>query len=81
MLEGGESVVHKLVVEGINQSSQKMVQPLSIRVDDFWGITGQLQKLIPVLTDGQGDLASGRETPPSSLSSVPRAHGSDGSCP
>ena len=27
------------------------------------------------------DLASGRETPPSSLLSVPQAHGSDGSCP
>jgi hypothetical protein len=35
MLEGGESVVHKLVVEGINQSSQKVVLPLSIRVDVF----------------------------------------------
>jgi hypothetical protein len=39
VLEGGESVVHKLVVEGINQSSQKAVLPLGIRVDVFWGIT------------------------------------------
>jgi hypothetical protein len=39
MLEGGESVVHKLVVKGINQSSQKAVLPLGIRVDVFWGIT------------------------------------------
>jgi hypothetical protein len=39
MLEGRESVVHQLVVEGINQSSQKAVLPLSIRVDIFWGIT------------------------------------------
>jgi hypothetical protein len=39
VLEGGESVVHQLVVEGVNQSSQKMVLPLSIRVDIFWGIT------------------------------------------
>jgi hypothetical protein len=38
MLEGRESVVHQLVVEGINQSSQKAVLPLSIRVDIFWGV-------------------------------------------
>jgi hypothetical protein len=35
VLEGGKSVVHKLVVEGINQSSQKAVLPLGIRVDVF----------------------------------------------
>jgi hypothetical protein len=35
MLEGGESVVHELVVEGINQSSQKAVLPLGTRVDVF----------------------------------------------
>jgi hypothetical protein len=39
MLEGGESVVHKLVVEGINQSSQKAVLSLGICVDVLWGIT------------------------------------------
>jgi hypothetical protein len=39
MLEGGESVVHELVVEGINQSSQKAVLPLGIRVDVLWGVT------------------------------------------
>jgi hypothetical protein len=39
MLEGGESVVHEVVMEGINQSSQKAVLPLSICVDVFWGIT------------------------------------------
>jgi hypothetical protein len=38
MLEGRESVVHQLVVEGINQSTQKVVLPLSIRVDIFWGV-------------------------------------------
>jgi hypothetical protein len=38
MLEGRESVVHQLVVEGINQSSQKAVLALSIRVDIFWGV-------------------------------------------
>jgi hypothetical protein len=51
MLEGREGVVHKLVVEGINQSSQEAVLPLGIRVDILWSITGQLQKLIPILTD------------------------------
>jgi hypothetical protein len=51
MLEGRESVVHQLVVKGVNQTSQKMVLPLSIHVDIFWCITWQLQKLVPVLTD------------------------------
>jgi hypothetical protein len=39
MLEGGESVVREMVMEGINQSSQKAVLPLGIRVDVFWGVT------------------------------------------
>jgi hypothetical protein len=52
MLEGRESVVHQLILEGINQSSQEAVLPLGIRVDILWGITGQLQKLVPVLADG-----------------------------
>jgi hypothetical protein len=56
MLEGRESVVHQLIVEGINQSSQEVVLSLGIRVDILWGITRQLQKLVPVLTDGQGTL-------------------------
>jgi hypothetical protein len=56
MLEGREGVVHQLIVEGINQSSQKVVLPLGIRVDIFRSITRQLQKLVPVLTDGQGSL-------------------------
>jgi hypothetical protein len=38
VLEGGESVVHQLVVKEVNQTSQKTVLPLSIRVDIFWGI-------------------------------------------
>ena len=42
MLEGREGVVHQLIVEGINQSSQKAVLPLGIRVDIIWGITRQL---------------------------------------
>jgi hypothetical protein len=39
MLEGGESVIHQLIMEGINQSSQKVVLPLGIRVDVLWGVT------------------------------------------
>jgi hypothetical protein len=39
MLEGGESVVHQLIMEGINQSSQKAVLSFGIRVDVFWGVT------------------------------------------
>jgi hypothetical protein len=54
-------VVHQLIVEGINQSSQEAVLPLGIRVDIFWGITGQLQKLVPVLADGQGTLLQGKK--------------------
>jgi hypothetical protein len=49
-------VIHQLIMEGINQSSQKAVLPLGICVDVFWGIARQLQKLIPILTDGQGTL-------------------------
>jgi hypothetical protein len=33
MLEGGENLVHQLIVEGINQTSQEAVLSLSIRVD------------------------------------------------
>jgi hypothetical protein len=61
MLEGGESVVHQLIVEGINQSSQKAVLLLGIYVDILWGITRQLQKLILVLTDRQGTLLQGEK--------------------
>jgi hypothetical protein len=39
MLEGREGVIHQLVVEGIDQSSQEVILPLGIRVDIFWGIT------------------------------------------
>jgi hypothetical protein len=61
MLKGRESVVHQLVVEGINQSSQEVVLYLGIRVDIFWGITWQLQKLDLVLTDGHGTLLQGEK--------------------
>jgi hypothetical protein len=42
MLEGREGVVHQLIVEGVNQSSQEVVLSLGIRVDILWGITQQL---------------------------------------
>jgi hypothetical protein len=61
MLEGREGVVHQLIVEGIDQSSQEAVLPLSIRVDILCGITQQLQKLVPVLADGQGTLLHGKK--------------------
>jgi hypothetical protein len=61
MLEGREGVVHQLIVEGINQSSQEVVLPLGIHVDILWGITRQLQKLILVLADGQGTLLQGEK--------------------
>jgi hypothetical protein len=35
MLEGEESGVHELVMEGINESSQKAVLPLGICVNVF----------------------------------------------
>jgi hypothetical protein len=56
MLEGGEGVVHQLVVKGINQTSQETVLPLSIRIDIFWRVTWQMQKLVPVLIDRQRTL-------------------------
>jgi hypothetical protein len=61
MLEGREGVVHQLILEGINQSSQEEVLPLGIRVDIFWGIMRQLQKLVLVLADGQGTLLQGEK--------------------
>jgi hypothetical protein len=61
MLEGREGVVYQLVMEGVNQSSQETILPLGIRVDIFWGIMWQLQKLIHVLTDGQGTLLQGEK--------------------
>jgi hypothetical protein len=61
MLEGREGVVHQLIVEGINQSSQEVILPLGNRVDILWGITRQLQKLDLVLTDGQGTLLQGEK--------------------
>jgi hypothetical protein len=35
MMKGRESVVHQLVVKGVNQSSQEMVLPLGISIDIF----------------------------------------------
>jgi hypothetical protein len=61
MLEGGESVVHQLIIEGINQSSQKAVLHLGICVDVLWGITRQLQKLVPILTNKHGTLLQGEK--------------------
>jgi hypothetical protein len=61
ILEGGESVVHELVMEGINQPSQEALLLLGICVDILWGITRQLQKLVPVLTDGHGTLLQGEK--------------------
>jgi hypothetical protein len=61
MLEGREGVVHQLIMERVNQSSQETVLPLGIHVDIFWGITRQLQKLVPILTDGQGTLLQGEK--------------------
>jgi hypothetical protein len=56
MHEGREGVADQLIVEGIDQSSQEAVLYLGIRVDILWGMTRQLQKLVPVLTDRQGTL-------------------------
>jgi hypothetical protein len=36
MLEGREGVVHQLIVEGVDQSSQQAVLSLGIRVDVLW---------------------------------------------
>jgi hypothetical protein len=39
MLEGGEGVVHQLIMEGIDQSSHEAELSLAICVDILWGIT------------------------------------------
>jgi hypothetical protein len=62
VLEGGESVIHQLVVKGVNQSSQNTVLPLSICVYIFWGVTLQLQKPVPVLTNRQGPCFNARNS-------------------
>jgi hypothetical protein len=56
MLEGGEGVVHQLVVQGIHQTPHEPVLPFSISVDIFRCITRQLQKLVSVFTNRQGSL-------------------------
>jgi hypothetical protein len=61
MLEGREGVVPQLIMDGINQSSQEAILSLGIRVDILWGITRQLQKLAPVLTNGHGTLLQGEK--------------------
>jgi hypothetical protein len=52
MLEGREGVIHQLIIQGINQSSQESVLPLSIGVDIFWCVARQLRESISVLADG-----------------------------
>jgi hypothetical protein len=54
-------VVHQLIVEGIDQSSQEAVLSLGIRAEILWGITQHLQKLVPVLTNGHGTLLQGEK--------------------
>jgi hypothetical protein len=54
-------VVHQLIMERINQSSQEAVLPFGICVDIFWVITRQLQKLVPIFADGQGTLLQGEK--------------------
>jgi hypothetical protein len=51
VLEGGECMVHQLVVQGTDQAYQETVLPLGICVDIFKSIAGQLQKPVFVLTD------------------------------
>jgi hypothetical protein len=40
VLEGGEGMIHRLVVHGINQASHEHVLPLGISVDVFRSIAG-----------------------------------------
>jgi hypothetical protein len=51
VLKGGEGMIHQLLVQGINQSTQETVLSLGISVDIFRSIAGQLQKSICVLTN------------------------------
>jgi hypothetical protein len=56
MLEGGESVIHQLVIQGINQTSHESILPFYVGVDIFGCIARQLQKFVTVLTDEHGSL-------------------------
>jgi hypothetical protein len=73
MLKGGESVIHQLVMQGINKTSHEPVLPFSVNVDVFRCITRQLQKSFsaPVLVP---------ETPLSSLSLDLPEHDIGGNC-
>jgi hypothetical protein len=51
VLKGGEGMIHQLLVQGINQSTQETILSLGISVDIFRSIAGQLQKSICVLTN------------------------------
>jgi hypothetical protein len=51
MLEGREGVIHYLIMQGINQASQKSVLSLGISVDIFRCIARQLQESVSVLAD------------------------------
>jgi len=59
VLKCGEGMIHQMILQRIDQPSQETILPLGIRVDIFWGITRQLQKLVPVLTNRQGTLLQG----------------------
>jgi hypothetical protein len=51
VLKSGKGMIHQLIVQGINQTSQETVLPLGICVDIFRSIAGQLQKHVSVLAD------------------------------
>ena len=51
VLECWEGVIHQLILQRVNQASQKTVLSLGVGVDIFGSVARQLQKLVPVLTD------------------------------
>jgi hypothetical protein len=51
VLKCGEGVIHQLILQRVDQASQKTILPLGVGVDIFRSIARQLQKPISVLTD------------------------------
>jgi hypothetical protein len=56
VLECGKGMIHQLILQRVDQASQESILPLSVGVDIFRSIAGQLQKLVSVFTDRHRSL-------------------------
>jgi hypothetical protein len=64
VLKSEEGMIHQLILQRVDQASQVTILPLGICVDILRSITGQLQKLVSVLTDGHMPLLECQELLP-----------------